>query len=188
MTSAYRVDREGRLLGTEAEFEVDAQGLPDLLVKLEGEVRNGQFYGKCAIGSFERDLDPVPVARRGNVLMPMHPVNKIKIDKLHPGQTWTMPLVNPLADALRGGDSGPRTIRARVLPELEELPNPLSKMTPGHTKPILCLVIEYDADDDSARKTKPRTWVRAADGLVVRQEADVGGERMVMQRDMIPEP
>jgi hypothetical protein len=193
MESAYRVDRSGRLLGTAAEFDFDV-ALPhgeDVQVRVDGEVRGGQFHSKYELTSpllhQEQVLDPVPVSRRGTALMPTHPVHRLR--GLRPGQTWTMPLVNPLGDAvgaLMPGPlrSGPRTLRAHVLPELHLLPA-LSKTIPGKA-PIRCLVIEYDVGDPDAPRS--RTWVRPEDGLVLRQEAELfDNKRLVMQRDVIPD-
>jgi hypothetical protein len=186
MESEYRVDREGRLVSAVASFDLDV-GTSKPSVRLEGAVHGGEFRGKYVVdthtvlGSHEVIMDPVPVSRRASVLLPMHPVNKI--GRLRPGQTWKMPLVDPLTGQL-GGAHNPRTLRGRVLHEPQLLP-PVPKNSARRAKPIRCLVIEYETDDE--KSPKPRTWVRAADGLVVQQEASFGDRRLVMQRDMIPE-
>jgi hypothetical protein len=194
MDSRYRVDRAGRLLHAEASFYFDHDLLgEDISFRLVGDVQAGEFRGSYAFLSalinHESTLDPVPVSRRGSVLLPMHPVNRIR--GLIPGRHWRMPIVDPLGDALGSsmgaGRSGPRMLSAQVLPGLhwlDRLPTPGIASSAGE-KPIHCLIIEYDTGVKDA--VRPRTWVRAADGLVVRQEADVNGQRLVMQRDVIPE-
>jgi hypothetical protein len=188
MFSEYRVDRAGRLVSAAADFAFEDPFGADVSVRMTGQVGAGEFRGKTVIdtvlGRQEIALGPVPVSRHKSVLLPMHPINKIRVDDLYPGRTWKMPLVNPLARALPGADSAPHTLRARVLPE-RHLLNPVSKTVARRNKPISCLVIEYDSDDKDS--PKPRTWVRAADGLVVRQEASLGDKRLVMQRDNIPD-
>ncbi len=160
-----------------------------MTVSLKGEVRGSQFHGmyeiETPLGRQESAMEPVPVSHRGSVLLPTHPVSRLR--GLRPGQSWKTPIINPLADALSammpGGDrSSPRSLSARVLPELQllpETPNPIEKW-----KEIPCLVIEYEGSEKD--KSQPRTWVRAADGLVLRQEVELDGKRLIMQRDMIP--
>jgi hypothetical protein len=64
-------------------------------------------------------------------------------------------------------------LHARVLPELQELPD--------NANGIRCLVIEYDDE-----QVKPRTWVQQNTGLVLRQEATLlPGARLIMQRQFI---
>ncbi|HLJ95703.1 MAG TPA: hypothetical protein VKU02_21180, partial [Gemmataceae bacterium] len=96
---------------------------------------------------------------------------------------WQMPLVNPLNDSLLAlikkdpgaelllqGHAGMRILQAEVLPETKLLP------WKGGTVP--CLVIAYEGDDLTAR-----TWVRADNGLVLRQEFSFWGDQVVMERD-----
>jgi hypothetical protein len=186
MESEYCVDRGGRLLSTVVDFQFVAHGM-DLSARLSGDVRGDRFHGRLELPELGHDdkLNPVPVSRRACVLLPMHPVNKIKIDKLTPGRTWTMPMVNPLDEAMTGEQSGPRALRARVLPDVHML-EPVARGFAARGRPIRCLVIEYE-DPNHQSKVKPRTWVRADNGLVVRQESELFGDRVVMQRDS-PEP
>ncbi len=86
-----------------------------------------------------------------------------------------MPLIDPLADALPSAltsSRGIRSVDAQVLPETQELE--------WGGQVVDCLMIEYTGDDFHAR-----TWVRASDGLVLRQETDSRGERMVMERQKL---
>jgi hypothetical protein len=179
--SQYRVTREGALLAlevrVEGRMEVPLQNDPiDFTAFLAGEVRDGQFSPRVRLvhplfGSFEPKLKPVAVSPNGSVLLPLHPVNRIR--GLRPGQTWRMPLFDPLENSLpSAGENGPGGgyLDARVLPQTQAL------TFKGREVP--CLVIEYQGDEKSGR-----TWVREDNGLVLRQEAVSGGERWVMQRD-----
>jgi hypothetical protein len=179
MNSVYRVTREGQL----REIQVDvsfALLFPvhiDIGARVEGEVRNQVFTPHCTLRSptfmkkQELDLEPVPVSASGNVLNPLHPVNRVA--GLRPGQHWRMPLVDPLRDALAaklGTNLGARFLDAEVLPKTEPVRWGGQEWS--------CLVIEYHGDDG----TSARTWVRESDGLVLRQLATVQGERLVLQR------
>jgi hypothetical protein len=161
----------------------------DFNASLTGEVRQGRFFPHLRAEipeelAREADLPPVEVSHHGSVLLPLHPVNRIQ--GLRPGQTWRMPLVDPLADSLAvmrpGLGSGPRFLAARVLPELQMLPQqPRQQGRNGipkrHTS-ASCLVIEYQDEEMSAR-----TWVEEDTGRVLLQEASSGGERWRMFRD-----
>jgi hypothetical protein len=182
MTSMYRISRDKQLRMLEAKIEAALQvpWLHDKTVEgsLLGEVRHDSLFTHYRLQThdpprlLEGDLPPVTVSHYGAVLMPLHPVNRIK--GLHPGQSWRMPLVDPFRDAfagvnLPGMTSGVRYLNARVLPE--------SLVLPGE-KAIPCLVIEYEGEDVSAR-----TWVAEDSNLVQRQEATLDDVRWVIQRD-----
>jgi hypothetical protein len=197
LRSRYRVSRQGELLAFDMTFRVIV-GLAGLDTELRGQitgtVRDGQLRAHVqASGSLggrqlEHDLAPVAVSRRGSVLLPLHPLNRIR--GLRPGQTWDQPVVDPLGDALSasfplptGQTAGDRTLRATVLPETQPLPRtPRGAHPPAwlvKETPPDCLVIEYDDEGRS------RTWVRASDGLVLCQECTVLGDRWVMRRDSL---
>ena len=163
------------------EFAVEAHAGP-LVVPLDGalngEVKKGRFYSRLRLSSpdqpdktIEKELEPVAVSTHGSVLSPLHPVNRIA--GLRPGQTWRLPLVDPLKDALTAlatGQPGEEiTLTARVLPETQTLT--------WNDQPAKCLVVEYQGDDVSAK-----TWVQVGTGLVLRQESERGGERLALQR------
>jgi hypothetical protein len=184
LRNVYRVSRAGELLGMRTDLAVTVGGSRiDLMVA--AEVKEGRALLRCTVrspwGSFEPPLEPVPVSAAG-VLNPLHPVQRVR--GLRPGQRWTMPLVDPLADALRvalgrfvkdtlGGQalsmSGPRSLVAEVTG-----PRGLEWNGREHD----CYVIEYAGDDYRAA-----TWVRVRDGLVLRQEAGGNGDEFVLQRN-----
>jgi hypothetical protein len=192
LTSTYRVTREGELREVNMEgsqdFQVPARfldaGIPTRLT-LQGKVDNGFF---TATGDVEWDgkkyalpFEPVPVSGQGSILNPLHPVNRIV--GLRRGQHWRVPLVDPLAEAVRAMvQKNPvfeilakqvpraRTLEAEVLDDRATLP--------WHNGGVVCLVIEYQQDDVLAH-----TWVRESDGLVLRQEASLWGETITLERE-----
>ncbi len=179
MTSEYRVNPEGQLLGLKVELAVTYTviGLTKppvenlVAVAVEGDVTNGQFAGRYQFefqGIVHKGkLEPVPVAAQGSVLMPMHPVTYVR--GLRPGQTWRVPSIDPLAALVPAGrpDS---TLNAKVLRETQRLK--------WNGKEVDCLVIEYTNEEMSAH-----TWVRREDDVVLRQEVTLSGDTWVMERE-----
>jgi hypothetical protein len=194
--SRYRVTRAGELRGidTDGELAVHVDRVKNaikLRATLGAVVRAGWIERSCRIELpdgqvLEPRLDSVPLVR-GSVLNPLHPVPRIT--GLRPGREWTMPLIDPLADAAKAGfeaalaqlvgravvlpladASAPRTLHATVLSEPQEREWDGVKSS--------CWVIEFRGDDFTAR-----TWVRRHDGLVMRQEARGAGEAWVLERE-----
>ena len=191
MESVYRVDRSGRLLGIKTEFEFirDEAQTKDEMIELEGEASDGEFNSRYVFTALlrrqEKRLDSVPIKRRGAVLLPMHPVHRVR--GLRPGRTWQTPFIDPLADALAntslfGSQPSAHNFSARVLPELQKLPH-LAEESFGKVEPFPCHVVEFDGDNTE----KLRTWIRAADGLVLRQEVERADKRLILQRQQIPD-
>ena len=89
------------------------------------------------------------------------------------GQRWRIPCLDPL-DALNavlpGNGPDMHYLDAEVLPGTHDLD------WRGQTVP--CLIIQYRGDEREGR-----TWLRADDGLVLRQEMKHRGDHWVMQRD-----
>ena len=169
-------------LKTGEEFQTIAEARADV----EGEVRGGVFHSRCDIDSpllkVKRDLDPVPVPD-GQALSPLQPVGRIA--NVRPGQRWVVHEVNPLRDAmgsvLKGfvGEQGfglPAEKREAFVATVGDRPEPLPW---GKDKAdVTCWVIDYRAGD-----ARVRTWVRADDGRVLRQEASRDGETLALERD-----
>ena len=184
MTSAYRVTPEGQLLRLEVSMECNFKALNiPCNLRVWGDVRDGQFMPHYEIESLNTrktfSLPPVAVSSQGSVVMPLHPVNRI--GGLKPGQQWRVPVFDPVSDSLAsltGGSGEVRFLRAKVRPQTEML-------SWNHTE-TPCLVIDYH--EERARKEEQmtaETWVRAADGLVLKQIADLSGTRWEMKREEI---
>jgi hypothetical protein len=184
MASSYRVTKEGdRLLGVSVEID----GKPDLAdwlrvvnadftATITGDVDAGRMAPelKLRAAALERTirLPEVAVPRGGAVLLPLHPLNRLR--NLRPGQAWTTRLVDPVADslsALQGLGGEPRLLRARIRPEPEALAEGTRVGEP-------CLVIDYAGEG-----FKGATWVSRKSELVMMQEATLGKVRWAMLRD-----
>ncbi len=125
--------------------------------------------------AIEMDLKPVAVSRRGSILNPLQPLNRLQ--GLRPGQRWRVPMIDPLQDAFRAFSGQPAEVNlleAEVLPQLQML----TWGTRHREREDACLVIDYQGENCRAR-----TWVRANDGLVLRQEFTQHGETLALQRD-----
>jgi len=193
LSSAYRVSRAGNMRSVKFEFAFEFHALLTVPVSgaLTGDVRDGRLFSRLhadvpyPVGEIDEDLKPVPAPGHGSVLSPLHPANRLA--GLRPGQSWRQPVVDPLMEAFKAlaqkkseelglkalpidlGDDDAEVVAA-VLPE----PQTLTR----NGRPVACLVVEY-----RGKRLTARTWVQADDGLVLRQEAERDGERLVMERD-----
>jgi hypothetical protein len=175
--SHYRVTRDGEVRALSADVSVALLGL-EAKGRIEGSVEQGRFVPHVEVsgpmGTLSRDLNPVTVPRRGSILNPLLPVNRLW--GLKPGQRWRVPILDPLAEALlasvKGETAQTRFIEAEVRSKTEEL-----KWDPSHP-PMECLIIDYSGDDISGQ-----TWVRRSDGLVLVQEMSHAGEVLALRRD-----
>jgi hypothetical protein len=116
-----------------------------------------------------------------------------KYPALRPGQSWRVANVDPVSDALHGAIEQviarmlreafpgggkvtlpavkrPTELLAQVQPELERIVY--------RDKEYVCRVILFEAEG-----VKARTWVDFTDGRVVRQEASMFGDTLVLQRE-----
>jgi hypothetical protein len=196
LRNVVRVNRDGELLRlhTDVEIELAVQRLGfHARFEIRGVPRDGRLelraVAELPTGNVEHDLPSVEFPSR-NVLNPLLPLNRIKA--LTPGRRWRITQVDPIADALaasirqmatqlaqeaKGAGEllqhlpvgGPRELLAEVLPEKQPL------TWKGQVQD--CWVIEYRSKEVAAR-----TWVRASDGLVLRQETIGMGERLTLQR------
>jgi hypothetical protein len=196
LNSVYRVTREGALreIIIDGEFKI-ALGLlkPTVYLRIEGRVAGDWFepHGYIVFGDDPKnreveenrryfELERVPVAARGNVVNPLHPVNRIP--KLRPGQHWKQPLVDPLADSVNAMIQKEPALQA-IFKRTAEAPMLQAEVVGGaHSLPYGnlyygCILIEYRGENIFAR-----TWVRESDGLVLKQEATVWGDQIVLER------
>jgi len=184
MTSSYRINTTGDLLS----IEVSIRGTPRLAAALRlvgvefeadisGVVEGGAFAPRLLLqitGSPPRTLTlpEVPVASGASILLPLHPVNRLR--GLQPGQGWNMTVFDPLGDSLnilQGAGKQHRLLRAKVRDEPESLR--------WRGREVPCLIVDYKGGDGF----QGSTWVGQERGLVLRQEAILGEDRWVMNRD-----
>ncbi len=179
MASVERVDKEELRLRS---FEFDLEFDIEILVKIAkatakgtGTVADGFLTGEFTMqvpGLSTFEPFPIPQTKlpnNGAIMLPLHLVNRIR--GLRPGQTWDQPMLDPVASLLNAASGTNKAeiqyVEARVLPETQELP--------GNPR-IVCHVIAYDSE------TRPRVYVQVGTDLVVRQESEYQGQRIVIQR------
>jgi hypothetical protein len=174
LRSRYVVTRGGDLreLGLRLKFLVHRQVLE---LNVAGKVDEGLFKPVVTVEGVDvkqlslPQLKPVPVAAHGNVLNPLHPVNRLR--GLRAGQRWAQPVVDPLAMSVSS---------LLAPPALRQLS---AEVQPGvlfwNDAEVLCWRIDYRERSD---KIAARTWVRREDGLVLQQEASDAGMELILQR------
>jgi hypothetical protein len=189
-----RVNRDGELRATSFEVTLEARLLGAAPIQgqvtIAAQARNDRLERRCRVelpglGTFEPALEPVPLTS-GSVLNPLHPVPRIT--GLRPGQHWRQPLVDPRGDILRallknlpGGEQASALASQKpqsLYAEVRAAPEPLRWEGGEH----LCLVVEYRGDL-RGEEFRARTWVRVADGNVLRQEFEAFGEVLVLKRE-----
>ncbi len=171
------------------DIEIALAAFPPVKVTSEftGLVKNGQLTSQGRLDSslfpsFQADLEPMPISS-GSVLDPLHPLDRLP--DIWPGRRWSQPQFNPLAEVVLNsiqqlpipevikGLPRQKLLRAEVLSQTQSLA--------WGDEPVACWVIEYTNEDHDV---VARTWVEAASGKVLRQEAQdqtLGGN-MVLQR------
>jgi hypothetical protein len=183
MDSTYRVTRDGQL--RELDAEVDGALAAPLIdkdaatgkVHVHGIVADGlftpQWHVKSPLGEQDLKSQPVAVASNHSVLNPMQPWNRL-LD-LQENRTWRIELFDPLMGSLSnllpgvGQDGHDRTLEAGVMQGTQNLG--------WDNKDVPCLVIEYRGEGITGR-----TFIRQSDGLVLRQEAVRGEDRLALER------
>ncbi|MBX9628498.1 MAG: hypothetical protein K2X82_32170 [Gemmataceae bacterium] len=167
----------------------DTIPLGDAEAKVEGRVEGGAFVGRCDLTgrfggksfSVHQDLDPVPVPD-GQALGPLQPVNRLAT--VRPGQRWVVREVDPLVAAVAAVAAAQAREHGVPLPGEKPEREPLvatvaADPEPPPGRPDPCRVIEYREGDE----VRAKTWVRVADGKVLRQEAFLAGESVALVRE-----
>jgi hypothetical protein len=188
-TSEVRMTRSGAFKEETMSGKVEVRRGEETIVRgtidVRGVVADGTLKGRCAVkstfGNVETDLDPVPVPRTGQPLNPLQPVNRLSV---RGGQDWVVHESNPLEEAVAGlvrkqlATWGVRLpdekAKDALVARVSATPQPLT----WQRAEVACWVIEY-------RRAEPvaRTWVRASDGKVLRQEAFEKGENLTFERE-----
>jgi hypothetical protein len=175
--SSCRVTRDGDIRALSALVKANLW-VGNVRGHIEGTIKDNRLAPhveiSCGNRSVEADLVPLTIPRRGSVLNPLLPVNRLT--GLKRGTRWRVPMLDPIAEALlayvREQSPATKFLEAHVLDASEEL-----EWRPKRP-PVPCLIIDYSGDD-----TFGRTWVRESDGLVLRQEMTHAGERLTLWRD-----
>jgi hypothetical protein len=182
MIGSYTVTEEGRLLRASAQLKTDLSVLGALIpveLDFQGEIQGSQMHPKLKILAYGQQVtpfspEPFPVPESGRILNPMHLVHKIS--GLREGQTWAIPLMDPLRalpsvarDQVPGKDLIINQVQAEVKAEPLEWHGIL---TP-------CFKIEYRQPGE---KPMAETWVRRRDSVVLRQAASYEGIEYTLER------
>ena len=196
-TTEVTIDRDGHLrkqsMTGSGVFVIplvgEVSGSGSVTSHVAGGVLRGRAEGSVLGLTLDpTDLPPVPVPS-GQVLNPLLPVNRLT--GVTPGRRWTIRQVDPLGDSLKqllqavmakngvgakmlGGRADDGELLAEVLPDLDAIAVRRNEET------VPCRVIEYRGSDN---KVAARTWVSAADGRVMRQEARADGSTLRLDRD-----
>jgi hypothetical protein len=182
LTSAYSVTEEGRLLSGSANvklaYRLETRLLP-IEIDFRGEVREQMFHPKLAVLVSGLDVTPytptpIPVSESGSVVNPMHLVHKIS--GLRAGQSWVIPLMDPLSalpsdllGSLPGKPAVVNQVFATVM--IDDLP--------WHGEKVACFKIEYAKPNE---RPSAATWVRRRDDAVLQQWAAYEGFEYILQR------
>jgi hypothetical protein len=174
LRSRYTVTRGGDLreLSIMLKFLFRGQAIE---LGIAGKVEQGVFSPALAVEGIDVQrtplpkLNPVPVAGHGNILNPLHPLNRLR--GLRAKQRWIQPVVDPLMMSVSSLIAPPpvRQLEAEVD----------SSALFWNEAEVLCWRIDYR---ERADKVAARTWVRREDGLVLQQEASHAGRELVLQR------
>lgn len=151
-------------------------------INVRGVVTDGVLTGHAELKSSLRDLkgelEPVPV-KRGQPLNPLQPVNRIS--GVRGGMPrWVVSEYNPLQDAVadllrKNGLPFAAKPKESLIAEVGDA----QQMLTWQKEDVACWVIEYRRKDNPLA----RTWVRASDGKVLRQEAFEGGGALAFERE-----
>src|SRR5262249_22302486 len=136
-----------------------------------------RISGEAALlGKFDYKFDKLNMPQHGSVLNPMLPLSHLRVSgmgALYEGKTWKIPLLNPFGDLTQkfvGKDMAiPWVIAVVSVDNLH-----------WDKKDVLCYKIDYR--EPGKEEVAASTWVRKVDGLVLRQESEQHGFRMVLTR------
>ncbi|MCI0637608.1 MAG: hypothetical protein L0Y72_01870 [Gemmataceae bacterium] len=176
IVSRYRVTKEhglvevGALIWINEKVGKAVAGFPDVEIEVNGVVEDGMLATKLFVLGEEQRLLPIqPVKAPGNVLNPMHLLNKIP--GLREGQSWLIPLFDPLSAGLPG--------HGMTISQLEAAVSAV-KLKWGGTD-VACYRIDYR---EPGKKVTASTWVRSRDGLVLQQAAFHQGMDLTLVREV----
>jgi hypothetical protein len=175
----YRINPKGALRRLECGATLELFWGLERKAEIEGEVAGGalrpllwrgrdrQAPGR---GGESQALPAVEVAANGKALNVLHPVHRLP--RLYEGRAWRVPLVDPLVAAAPPAPQG-QTPLVRIA-DARVSPAPLA----WHGEEVVCWRVEYQEGGRAAM----RTWVRADDGTVLRQEVLYPDGEIVLRR------
>ncbi len=176
ITGVYRVTEDGRLLSAEGKVKI-ARPL-QVEIAYESEIRERMLHPKFSVRFLEQvvspALKPIPVGESGSVLNPMHLVHRIS--GLRAGQSWAIPLMDPLRAA-------PTAIGEDLPFKLPVVNQVYATVTTAdlswHGQTVPCFKIDYAKPHE---RPLAATWVRRRDDAVLQQWASFEGMEYTLQR------
>jgi hypothetical protein len=169
LKSSYHVDSQRSLLGFEMEGDVELPALGKVHTEVSGKVENGLLTPEVRIQGYVLRGEPAEVP--GGILNSLHLLNRIS--GLEEGQSWSVPLIDPMQFF--------KVAPVRGTPRLDAAVRAVSLDWDG--KAVPCLLIEYR--EPGKDKVSAQTWVRRSDGLVLQHAAKHGGTELILRRDPV---
>ncbi|MSU80301.1 MAG: hypothetical protein EXS16_19690 [Gemmataceae bacterium] len=157
MENTYRVTDESRLLEVSARITAE----PGLTFDFVGKVTRRKIQPTLRINGEELKmfrLNEIDLSRSEKVVNPLHLLNRLR--GLRTKQTWTIPLLDPLRNAMEGAAN-------MTIPELIAIVE--DDTLTWENNEVACHKIEYRKR--GKEDVVARTWVRKTDGLVLQQDA-----------------
>jgi hypothetical protein len=179
MENMYRVTEDGKLVAVATKVSLNLSknrnilAQPDLSFGIQGDVVDSIFSPVVTIEGKEFELDKVNMPQEGSIINPMHLVNRLR--GLRAGQTWKINMIDPFR-GLRDKFMGDLATGKRIPALIAEVK---AESLTWNKKEVACLVIEYR---EPGKEVIAKTWVRKSDGLVLRQDADHLGFKMILER------
>ncbi len=183
-----RIDIRIELFGTEIKAIIDIQGTVH-----DDEITGTVLVESPLIGvknRIESVYGPIPI-KSHNVFHPLQLTHRLQ--GVYPGRSWKVSNYDPIQESMRIAltkmidkilasnnqklpfpiklptEKAPLDLIAEVLPNAETIT--------WEEKPIRCYVISYKTDD-----WETKIYVRVRDGYVLRQEAHIQNETIVIER------
>jgi hypothetical protein len=158
--------------------------------RIDCVVREGELVGHCRLESdffesIEEPLDPTPVPD-GQVLNPLQPVNRLR--GVRAGLRWMIYKHDPLGDALANATK--HVLKKKGIGGMLFAPKPTERESLIATVSDTAETVKFSRGeqrcwtiDIRGERATMTVWVREADGYVMRQVANVGGETLRLERE-----
>jgi hypothetical protein len=186
LATVYHINEEGELLGVSAQCLGRLKHGKDIGfdfdLETEGQVVNGEIAPKLSLNKTPLPIGELklPLLRGGNVLNPMHLLNRVP--GLREGRAWRITLFDPMKSL------------GKALPDLQEVLQAAEGMTiPELHAEVVADTLWWDGDDvpcyriDYRKPGDPEpvaaTWVRRRDGLVLQQHSTSALLELTLTRD-----
>ncbi len=186
MKSHYWVTHTGRLsilnINSEYEFSSSAEAPNRFSAVWQGSPRNRTLAPTVTLGpadsadKTETELEAVDLSSHSCVLNPLHPVQRIR--EIQPGRVWKCAVADPCA-LVQNPLQGLLVHTDDDILKWSQTPRPEERPTDSRVVEVPCRHMVF-GDENSLMWFE--TWIRAADGWVLKQETHLWGETWTMTR------